>query len=188
VNAPSRNKDFIDPVKEALAAKALRESLISLYADDADEVTLADAVEGETGLTELIDELILRRTAALAMAEGVATAIDTLGHRKERFEKRAETMGALIEQALTIAEIPAMERPAATLSIVRRAPKLVVTEEADIPSTYFVATDPKLDKKALTEALKARQAAIDAKAEVIPPAIPGATLSNGSQTLTIRMK
>jgi len=79
-------------------------------------------------------------------------------------------------------------------------PDVVVVQESEIPSEFFVPQPPpppKLDKVALRNALKARQAQIEAvagfadaearQAALAPfPAIPGATLNNGGFSLQIR--
>jgi len=165
----------IDPAREALAAKALRESIAALNAGD-DEDLVLDTIEGETGLFEAIDALLARLIADKGLISGLAGAYAELAARQARFERRVETTRALIEQALSIAEIVKLERPAATLSMTQRGPKLEVATEAEIPARFWKASDPKLDRKALTDALKAGED------------IAGAYLSNAAPTLAIRTK
>jgi hypothetical protein len=191
------SKEFrLDPIKEAMAAKALRESLLVMAGDD--EELIADSVEGETSLFECFDKLLASNVADTGLVAGIEQVISDLEGRKERFKKRIEVRRELITQAMSIAELPKAERPAATLSLSKRAPSLIVTDEAAIPSSYWKVGDPKLDKKGLTEALRARAQALqdvpddpEAKAAALaalPPEIPGATLSNAAPTLTIRAK
>jgi hypothetical protein len=169
----SARSPHLDPVKEAQAVAALKESLRQLGADD-DDALLLDSIEGETSLFEAIDKLLLKITEDVAMAKGADAAALAMTARAERFEKRAEASRALIEQALFIAELPKLERPAATLSLVNRPAKVEVAEEADIPAEFWKVGDPKLDKKALLAALKEGRA------------VPGACLSNAAPSLTIR--
>lgn len=186
----------IDPMKHAIAAKSLRESIQALDADD--EILLLDTIEGETGLFEAVDALLNRMLDNRARATGLASVIDDLAERKRRFEKRVDADRALIEQAMGVAELPKLERPIATLSLTKRAPGVEITDEALIPATYWKAGDPKLDKKALGETLKARAEALATLPEdpeqraaalaALPPEIPGATLSNGAPSLTARFK
>lgn len=164
---------YLDPIKEAKAVAALRESHAALLADGDPELLL-DTVEGETSLLEAIDRLLLSITESDGLAEGARRAAAEIESRAERFKKRAQSARAMIEQALMIAELDKLERPAGTLSLVRRAPKLELTEESEIPSEFWKAGDPKLDKKALSEALKEGRA------------VPGAVLSNCAPSLTIR--
>jgi len=188
------SRDFIDPNKEAAAVKALLESIAAVDAED-DQLVL-DMIEGESRFLDLIDALLLRRAECLGHVEGLDSAIATLEARKARFKARAESAKALIEQALTLADLPKLERPAATLTMSARAPSLIVTEESAVPSRFWRTPDPVLDKKALTAALRERRKAIESLPEdpearaaalaAIPEDIPGVELSNAAPTLTIR--
>jgi hypothetical protein len=163
----------LDPIKEAQAVAGLKQTLAQL-GGEGDEALLMDSIEGETSLLEAIDRLLLTIAEASGLANGAHDAAEALSARAARLEKRAEAARRLIEQALMIAELDKLERPAATLSMVRRAPKLEVAEEADIPAEFWKLGDPKLDKKALLAALK------DGRV------VPGACLSNCEPSLTIR--
>lgn len=163
----------IDPIREAQAVAALRASLADALG--ADDELVIDTIEGETGLFEAIDMLLLEVAHSHGMEAGTLQAADALALRAARYHKRAEAARALIEQAMMIAELEKLERPAATLSLVRRAAKVEITEEAEIPAEFWKAGEPKLDKKALGQALKDGQA------------VPGAALSNQAPSLTIRV-
>lgn len=169
----TKPKNYIDPLKEAQAAAALRESLRQLGEGD-DHTLLLDSIEGETSLLEAIDKLLLGIAEAEGLARGVRGAIAELEAREARFEKRAEAGRAVIEQAMMVAELPKLERPTGTLSLVARGPKVEVTEEAEIPAEFWKTGDPRLDKKSLLAALKEGRA------------VPGACLSNAAPSLTIR--
>jgi hypothetical protein len=166
-------KSRLDPIKEAQAVASLKQTLDQL-GGDGDDALLMDSIEGETSLLEAIDVLLLAISEASGLAKGANDAAQALAARAQRLEKRAEAARGLIEQALMIAEIDKLERPAATLSLVRRPPKLEVAEEADIPTEFWKLGDPKLDKKALLAALKEGGV------------VPGAYLSNCEPSLTIR--
>lgn len=173
MNAPVRPKTIhLDPVKEAQAVAALREALAVVDAED--ETLLLDSIEGETDLYEAIDKLLVRMTETRANIVGLDVVIADLGVRKRRYEARVDRDRAVIEQAMTIAELPKLERPTATLSMSARAPSLRLEEEADIPAEFWKAGEPKLDRKALLAALKEGRA------------IPGVCLSNAAPSLSIR--
>lgn len=171
--ATKSRSTYLDPIKEAKAVTALRESLRQMGEGD-DETLLLDTIEGQTSLFEIVDRLLVSIAEDAGLAAGADAAAEKLARRAERFEKRAETTRALIEQALMVAELPKLERPAATLSLVNRAPKVEITEEAEIPAEFWKTGDPHLDKKALAAALKEGRA------------VPGACLSNAAPSLTIR--
>jgi hypothetical protein len=162
----------IDPLREAQAAKALRESIAALDGDDA---LLTDMVEGETQLFEALDRLLRRIADNRAVVEGIAAEEARLGERRRRYEKRVQDDRSLIEQAMMIADLPKLERPTATLSLAKRQPSAIIDTEADIPAEFWKTPAPALDKKALLAALK------DGRD------VPGATLSNAAPSLTIRI-
>ena len=187
-------KLHLDPIREAQAARALRDSIIASAGRD--EELILDTVEGETSLLEMIDGLLARMAEDEAFIAGLDRMLETLKGRKDRFAVRIETARELITQALAIAELPKVERPTATLTMAARAPTLIPTDEALIPSEFWKPGKPTLDRKALTEALRTRAKALrelpdDEAARVaaiasLPPDIPGVTLSNAAPSLTIR--
>lgn len=197
--AAAKKKYEPDPIREAKAAAALRESLAATAGGDGE--LLVDMIEGETSLFETIDALLVSIHADTGIVSGISGMQEALESRKTRFQSRIERARALIEQALMIAEIDApVERAGGTLTLAKRAPSLVVTDEAEIPSGYWKAGKPTLDKTALTadlrEAAKARAAALEiedaaaraAALALLTDPVPGATLSNAAPSLTIRVK
>lgn len=160
--------------RQAEAAASLRASLAQLA--EGDEDLMLDMIEGETSLVECIDALLVRMAADRALVEGTAKVVSDLEERARRVEKRIAFDRALIEQAMATAEITKLERPVATLSLANRPPSLRVDSEADIPAEFWTAGAPKLDRKALSAALK------DGRP------IPGAALSNAAPSLTVRVK
>lgn len=193
--AASKPRAWLDPTKEALAVRALLESLREMGEGD-DEALLFDSIEGQTQLFEIIDGVLARMTDAEVMIEGIEAITKNLSGRKARYEQRIKRDRALIEQAMTIADLAKIERPAATLSLADRPPSLTVTEESEIPADYWRAGEPTLDRKALAAALKDREKALAALPDDpearsaalvdLPPEIRGACLSNGAPSLSLR--
>jgi len=157
--------------RERKAAQALRESMASLRLD---EDTVRDTVEGETNLHEAIIAALLEITEFEALRDGVESVITKLAARKESFDNRIALLRSAIEQAMVIGEMESFKSPLATLSIKPTPPKVIVSDEAAIPTEYWKQRDPDLDKRALLAALK----------DGIE--IPGASLSNGGVTLQLR--
>lgn len=185
--------------KEIEAATVLREQIASLVEGDAD--FLAEAIEGETSLFEQVDALVISVRHDEALSAGTDRLIKELKGRQDALDKRAELKRSLIGSALEIAGVKKRETPAGTVTVKDVAPKVVITDEAALPSRYLRQADPTPDKKAIGEALKAREAAwaeaakitdgVDraealAKVDSDYPAVPGASLSNGSRTIQIR--
>ena len=168
--------------KEMEAATALRVALGAgenpesrLFDDDPiDEVLVRDTIEGETNLHELIKATMASMDQDTILIEGLVAHLDALKPRLERLKKRLLAKKAAVEQAMMIGEIKRLETPTGMLSIKATPRQLQITDEAAIPSDWWTAQDPKLDKRALLKALKG-----GAK-------IPGAQLDNGGIALQLR--
>lgn len=156
------------------AARALLLNIKDVVEDDAEMIETA--VEGETNLKEAISAAVDRILELDAHEEAIELQIKALSERKERFAHQSERIKAAIHVAMGQAELRKLELPQATLGVRAVPPKAEITDESLIPSKYWKAQDPKLDRKAVLDALKAKEA------------IPGATLSNGSETLSLRVK
>jgi hypothetical protein len=141
-----------------------------------DPQLILDMIEGETDLNEAVAVIYEEMVDDIAMAAGIEAFSKTLTERHSRLLKGIETRRGLILMAMDRAGMETIKTPLATITV-RDTPKTaVITDEAMIPAQFWKPQDPKLDKKALTDALKDG-------AEV-----PGATLSNGGITLSVRTK
>jgi hypothetical protein len=163
--------------RQTEAAKALLSGLRNDGEDDAELV--ADAIEGETDLLEAISEALAANDDDEALVIGLKAKEVQFEARRHAIQKRIERRTALIEQAMVATDQPTFRLPTATLTLAKRAPGVVIANEADIPARFWIAQErpaPKLDKAALKEALKAKEA------------VPGASLDNGSVSLTVRRK
>lgn len=158
--------------REIEAAKILREQIADIA--QGDEEFIRDTIEGETNVRELIAALVAHEAEDLAVLEGISDLIKKLRDRCARLEGRINTRRALIASGMEISAIDKLETPAGTVSVKNVPPSVRVIEEADIPPRFWKPQAPKLDKKELLAALKAKEI------------IPGAELSNGSRTIQIR--
>ena len=155
--------------------------------------------KGETNLLEAIDTALAEIDETEVLISGLKEKEGQFTQRRRTMEERVRRFRSLIEQAMAITELPKVRRPAATLTLRKLPPDVVITTEADIPSEFFVPQPPpppKLDKAALKEALRQREKKLElagslegeerarALASISP--IPGATLNNGSFSLQIR--
>lgn len=159
------------------AAKKLLVNLRNIDAAD-DAELVADTIEGETGLIEALDAALAEIDECEVLVAGLDEKIKAFDARKKQQKDRAERIRALIEQALVSTDMPSLRLPSATISLSKRAPGLVITNEAEIPARFWIEQErpaPKLDKKALADALKAGD-------------VPGAVLDNGSLSLTVRRR
>lgn len=158
--------------QEAEAARALLANLRDVIGDD--EQAREDFLEGETGLKEAIAAAVDMIGEWETFAAALKLRIDEMKARRERMETRAEMARAAVASAMGSVDIKKLALPEATLTLKATPPKVIVTSETDIPAKFWIEQDPKLDRKALLEALKDGQV------------IDGAGLSNGGQTLQLK--
>lgn len=184
-------------------AEAVIQQLRDLIGEDPDLDLIKDTVEGQTNLLETIEAVVRQIGMDGAHMDALKTYERDLAARRKRFEKRQETMRNFLAMAVDL--VGASKKPggpktlelaAATITLKATAPTLIVTDESAVPSRFFVTPDPVMDRKALLDALKARDAVAKARAALDPESaakeppledIPGATLSNGGQTVQIRV-
>lgn len=131
--------------------------------------------DGETSLLQLIDRMLEVDLEDDTMISALKLHKDTLVVRLHRIQERRQSRRSILEQALILLERKTLERPTGTITLSDRAPSLVVEEEAVIPARFF-------DLKPVLNRQRAKQA-LDEGEE-----IPGARLSNGSITLTVRRR
>ena len=185
--------------RETEAARALLAGMRETIGEE-DMALLADTLEGETNLFEAFDTALAEIDETDILISGLKEKEAQFNKRRRAMEERVRRFRSLIEQAMAITDMLKLRRPAATLTLRKLPPDVVVTTEADIPSEFFVPQPPpppKLDKAALREALQRREKHVEmaasleddderAKALAAVPAIPGAVLNNGSFSLQIR--
>lgn len=158
--------------RESEAARTLILNLKDVIADDED--LALDMIEAETGFLDAVDGALERINALDALSEAIKAQATKLAARKSRFEAQAERIKTSLALALEMSGQRKLERPLGTLSLRAVPPSVNVTSEVDIPADFWKPQAPKLDKVALLAALKDKRD------------IPGATLSNGGVTLSIR--
>lgn len=158
--------------RETEAARILRDQLLAMT--DGDEEAVRDSIEGATNLHEMISAVVAEVAADCASVEGIKTHVETMRGRKERLEARIESRRSAILNAMAIGEIKKLELPIATLTRKPTPPKVQVIDEAAVPAEFWKRAEPTLDKRALLDALKDKQA------------VAGAELSNGGESLMVR--
>ena len=141
-----------------------------------DETTLLDTLEGATDLNEAIGEVVRSALEDEAMLNGLKGRLEDLKLRlariKHRLEKKREVALAVMEDT----GIEKLMEPDFTVSLRVSPPGVVITSEEDIPEWFWVPQDPKLDKRAILDAIKAGTA------------VTGAELSNSKISLAVRRK
>lgn len=140
-----------------------------------DDDTWAISVESQTDLHEFLREIERKREDAEALEAALKLTMDNLKERRERFERREKAMRALMFSALQWADLTKVELPEATLSIRNGMPKVLITDEAQIPDEFMrIKKEP--DKTLIKTALNNFEE------------VPGAAMSNIEPVLAVRVK
>lgn len=167
--------------KIAIETEATKRLLAQLrddgHGDDAELV--ADSIEGQTSIHEAIAATIDEIDMLEISITGGKAKEEQISEFRKAKERRVEFLRAAVEQAMLATGLEKLPLPTATVFISKRKPGLIVENEADIPSEFFVTPEtpaPKLDKRALAAALN------DGRK------VPGACLDNGSVSLSVRRK
>jgi hypothetical protein len=142
---------------------------------DLDEVTLADTLEGLTGLHELLAAGIRAALDDEDVVEMLKRRINDIDDRLKRFAKRAEHSRQVVRDAMADCHINKIMQPDFTASLSKAQPHVVVVDETQIPPPFWEQR-PHLLKREILARLKDG-------AEVA-----GATLSNPAMALTVRTK
>jgi hypothetical protein len=163
-------------------SKTIRDAIHSLRKmryelDSPDLAAMSDGVSSADDFKALCLELAEEAIERELQAEAVQTRIAELQERKGRLNRTADTLRDIVLQCMEIRGESSIQSPTLTLSVAKIKPDVVITDEAAIPSRFFEPQPPKLDKKALKEAVLK-------DGEVIE----GTTLGNGKISLTIRRK
>lgn len=140
-----------------------------------DEVLRADSIEGQTSAFEFLSGVIRKIGATQAIANGTADYIGELQERKARLERRELALRALIFKVMATAELKKVELPEATLSVRNGTPRVVISNQHEIPSEFFrVIREP--DKSKIKAAIIAGEY------------VPGTALTNAEPCLSVRVK
>lgn len=161
---------------EADHARHLLRSVADITCDD-DEL-IDSTIEGETNLKEAVTRAYER----VIELEGFNLSLDAqreqLDARKARNQRQIDRIKNAIVAALAAASVKSLETAERTYTRRKVPPKPILTHEADIPHVYMrqpEPPEPKPDMRKITAALRDGIS------------IPGVVLSNGSETLAVRV-
>lgn len=143
--------------------------------DPDDDQLLADMIEAETDLDAVLDLLIEREATIADHITALGEREKTIRERKSRFNASRNAGRMVMQRLLDATGLRKIERPEATISLARVAPK-VIDGPVESLADDLVRVERKPDKKAIKEAL---EAGAD---------LPGWAMSNGGETVTVRRK
>jgi hypothetical protein len=127
-------------------------------------------------LHEILTAIIRAALADEALATGLKSRIAEMEDRLGRLQDRAAKRRQVAKDTMVELDLKKIQAPDFTASIRLGASALVVTDEAAVPSNYWVPREPRLNRQGLLENLKHG-------AEV-----SGVTLSNPEPVLSVRTK
>jgi hypothetical protein len=138
-----------------------------------DEDLLRDTLEGNTRFNEIMERFLGEMRENEMLAEAVSQRIGKLRERQTRLTHRAQFYRSLMHRLMDWAGVKSLALPEAKISVVNSPDKVIVTDESAIPDAFMrVTKEP--NKAAIKHAMKTG---------II---IPGATLSNGGTTISVR--
>ena len=163
-------------VSQAVSVYQTIRDRIRALEKDIDERTLADTVEGQTDLYEILASVVRAALFDEALAVGLKGHIQVLQDRLDRLTERAAERRRIARDAMSEVDIRKVTAPDFTLSLRPGSPALVVVDEAAIPEPYWEARDPRLNRAGLIADLK------------MGAPIPGVALSNPEPVLSVRVR
>lgn len=141
---------------------------------DDDAQLLADVLEGQTELNEVMCRLVRTSRDAQAYAAAIKDEVTDLRERQERYERRSDAARSVMMALMEASGLPRLEIPIATISVVQGKQTCTITDQDALSLEYLkVETTPRK-----TEITKALQSGIP---------VPGAVLSNGAPSLRVRV-
>lgn len=146
--------------------------ILALVGDD-DETLLADSLEGETGLFELLDHFLARLAEEEGMEEAILGRMDLLKDRVLASRGVQERLRSALQACLEAGGLKTIRRPEGTLTLSQKKPGILAVDEAQLPERFF-KVKREVSRSAINDALRDGEA------------VPGVTLSNGGVGLTVR--
>ena len=140
-----------------------------------DEAWMA-TLESETSFEDLLTSIVRRIEDTKALVIGTKDRFEELKARKDRFERRVDSLRNLAFKLMETAQLAKMELPEATLSLRAGTPQLIGEADPTHMPDNFCKISRALDRTAIKDALKDGLT------------VPGFALSNSPPQLTIRIK
>ncbi len=163
-------------ILQSLAQYEQIRALLRSEFPDADDEALLDTLDGLCELPEMVAAIVRSCLEDVALAAALRSRVSDMQERLGRLEGRAEKKRALIASVMERADMRKLTEPDFTVSMRSTPCPLVVTAEANIPGAFWKPQLPKLDRKALLNALHRGEC------------VPGASLGNGGITIAVRTR
>jgi len=138
-----------------------------------DDEFKSDILEGSTDLLEIVDRLLYDLILTDSYIEGIKITRARIELREKKLKGRQEVIRRIIRRLLEAAEMRKITVSNGTASLTAKPQSVEIIDEGLLPENFFrIKKEP--NKTLIGERLKAGED------------VPGAQLSNGGETLTIR--
>jgi hypothetical protein len=142
-----------------------------------DEQLKLDMLEGETGLFEIIRQLLNENEADEGIILALEEQIGSRQLRKERAKARIDRRKTAMSQLMDCAQTTKLGLPEATLSLRTLQPRPKVVDVDELPDAFVkISQVRKADNDAIAVAIEGGAT------------IPGVVMTNGGSSLTVRRK
>lgn len=138
-----------------------------------DDELFRDTLEGNTRFNEIMDRLLSEMRDNETLAEAAAQRIGKIRERQTRLTHRVQFYRGLMHRLLSLTGLKSVALGEAKISVVNSPDKVIITDENAIPDAFCkIIKEP--NKTAIKNAIKNGTY------------VPGATISNGGQTIQVR--
>lgn len=156
--------------------QGIRDQLLADF-PDIDAETLADTLDGETGALDAVASLIRRSREDEASADAVRVLAKQYQERASRLDARSRAGKNAATKLMQALEVRKVERPEFTASFRAIPRRPIITDLNALPDrcvTVETVKKPNVDeiKRLLDDGTP----------------VPGATMSNGGESLTVRVR
>lgn len=153
-----------------------REAILSDFPELSEDLNaLQDTLDGETDALDVAAGMIRAAQRRYAMAEGLRALQQDMADRKARLADGGDKLMEAAQSMMDAIGVRKMERPDFTAWLRATPPKVQIIDEGALPDRAWRTTraiDKTEIKKLLAEGLE----------------VPGAALTNGGESLTVRTK
>jgi hypothetical protein len=144
---------IVSPILVRQQIEHLQRKYPELWADE-DEQFLADVIEGETDLNEVVSRLLRKRGEARAINKGLCAYASDVLDRAARAAKQADAQDELIAELLKLAGLEKLKLPEATAYFANGAIRTVIPDDTAVPDAFCrIKREP--DKTKIKAALEA---------------------------------
>lgn len=140
-----------------------------------DEETFLDTLDGQTDFMDILERLARYRLEATAYEDAARAMAETYTSRAKRLAEKQIRLAEMIGEIMDTIEKDKIALPTATISRTKPRTKVEIIDEAQIPTQlHRIKSSP--DLTAIKKQLEAGEI------------VPGAQLTEGKPSITVRVK